>query len=414
MTVKDSPTQIPQLAPTRNHSTTLVTPQPTPTTAQLPPPPIQGDYAGNYQRALLNIRTGDLTFFCADWRIKLPIPRPGEDRTLWDEQHPGSIPDYSPGVATKPVPDLLVFHIDTWTNPDRDLTDLPTPAWVYMTREQGDTFVASLAPLAQHLINNLFQVPGTNDLEWSAESVAAAKAIRTACGRNQQGPTNITMDTAGLVNFGDATTEAPEMIHAEWAELDNHALDDHAETLNRFAGLWHPQLKEKFGAPYRDGSGVGLNVYGARSWIYTYRAHEADNRPVVDATTWFTDPTHTLGWVSANHDTEALATFVQQERTRAAQQGVKLVGVERIAHVYRDELRARIVEEDLNRAREAVERLQQAKATRAGLLAQIIGWQDCRYHSDNDAELGRRAGLTRQAVNQLRKAVTGEDPGDTN
>jgi hypothetical protein len=377
----------------------------------LPPLPCREDRAGHYQKVLLNVRTGELSFFCTDWRVYVPFPEEGEDRTLWESQHPGASPQTSVGMATtRPVPNLLSFTIDTWTPIDGPaVVPPPTPAWVYMTREQGEAFVASLVPLAQQLVDNLFRVPGTDDLEWSAESAATVQAIYDACSRDQQGPREGDVSLEGMVNFAGAAEAVPELVKGEWAEMDDAALDSEADSLNRVAGRWHPQLKERFGRPYRDGSGTHLDVYGARSWLYAYRAHVAEH-PVLNAAAWFAQPDHTLTRrVTADHDNGALAEFADREREAAAREGVKLVGVERVIRAYRDDLRERILEDDLPRACEQVERLKRAKATRSGLLGQIIGWGDPRYHSNNDAELGRRAGLTRQAVNRLRKVLTDED-----
>jgi hypothetical protein len=383
---------------------------PIPQDAELPPLPSRADRAFGYQGVLLNVRTGELSVFCADWRVHVPVPRDGEDRTLWDAQHPGHLPNIAVYEATKPVPEVLSFHIDTWTPVDWPVDEiLPTPAWVYMTREQCDAFGAGLVPLAQSLVSNLFHVPGTNDLEWSAESVAAVKALYAACSRDQQGRCG-KITSAGMINFDTAAAAMPQLIQGDWAEMDDAKLDDTADTLCRFISHWHPELKEQFGVPYHDGSGVGLDVYGARSWLYAYRAHEAESRQVVGAAAWFAEPAHTLTRrVSADNSDDDIDALAARERSTAAKEGVKLVGAETVIRAYRDELRHRIVEDDLARAREAVERLAKAKAARAGLLGQIIGWGDPRYHSDNDAELARRAGLTRQAVNQLRKILTDDD-----
>lgn len=397
------------LALSRNH-TIQVSYTPIPQEAELPPLPTRADHAGAYQQVLLNVRTGELTVFCTDWRVRAPFPNDGEDRTLWDAQHPGRMPNTAVYEATKPVPPVLSFYIDTWTPADWPANETPpTPAWVPMTREQCDAFGAGLVPLAHDLVTNLFRVPGTDDLEWSAESVAAAHALGLACDRYHQGRVG-KVDPAGMINFGTAVTAMPELLKPEWAEMDNARLDEAADSLCRFTSHWHPELKENFGVPYRDGSGIGLDVYGARSWLYAYRAQEAENRQIVDAAAWFAVPAHTLTRrVSADHSDDDLDALAARERLTAAKEGVKLVGAERVIRAYRDELRARIIEDDLTRAREAVERLAKAKAARSGLLGQIIGWDDPRYHSDNDAELARRSGLTRQAVNQLRKTLTDDD-----
>lgn len=397
------------LTVSRNHMVQVAY-TPIPEDAELPPLPSRADRAGSYQRLLINVRTGELSVFCADWRVHVSAPSNGGDRTLWDAQHPGSLPNTAKYNATEPVPEVLSFYIDTWTSVDWPADENPpTPAWVYMTREQCDAFGAGLVPLAQDLVSNLFRVPGTDDLEWSAESVAAHRALRAACDRYQQGRCGDVV-LAGMINFAAAAAAVPQLVRGDWAEMDDAGLDQAADTMCRFTDHWHPELKEQFGVPYRDGSGVGLDVYGARSWLYAYRAAEAENREVVGAPAWFAAPAHTLTRrVSADHTDGDIDAIAARERATAAKEGVKLVGAEHVIRAYRDELRHHIIEDDLTRAREAVERLAKAKAARAGLLGQIIGWGDPRHHSDNDAELGRRAGMTRQAVNQLRKTLTDDD-----
>ncbi|MEV6900021.1 hypothetical protein [Amycolatopsis sp. NPDC051372] len=388
---------------------------PVPEDVDLPPLPTQADsWVGHYQRVLLNVRTGEMSFFCADWRMYVPVLGDG-DRSVWKSQYPGESPINSMNAATRPIPELLMFFIDTWTRVDFPAAGRPsTPAWVYLTREQGDAFVASLVPPAQQLVDNLFRVPGTDDLEWSAESVAAVRLIDAACSRYHQGPRGVETSLEGMINCADAVAAVPGLVRGEWAEMQDTELDDAADVLSRSRYHLDSQLREELGRPCEEGSGIGLKVYGARAWLYAYRAHEADNRPILDAARWFAEPAHTLiGRMTADHDDEAVSVFAERERTAALRDGIKLVGAEAVAHAYRDELRSRLIDDELTQAREAVERLQRAKAARAALLAQIISWGDARYHSDNDAELGRRAGMTRQAVNHLRKALSDDvDNGD--
>jgi hypothetical protein len=399
----------------RNAGVVQVAHVPIPDDVDLPPLPSRDDQAFHYQRVLLNVRTGQLSFFCSDWRVRVPAPKRGEDRSLWDSQHPGHNPITSVGFATKPVPEVLSFLIDTWTAFDRGEEDLPTRPWVHMTREQGEAFVASLVPLAQQLVDNLFLVPGTDDLEWSAESAAVVRAISEACGRDHQGPDGVEVSTAGMVNFGDVVDTVPAMVRSNWANLNNTDLDDVADSLNRSTRTWYPVVTERFGKLSHDGTCMVLDVYGARSWLYAYRAHQAGNCTVADAATaWFTNPDHTLTRrVMASHDDAALTELAAIECAAAAEQGIKLVGVEAVLRAYRDELRARILEVALPQAAATVKAGDKAKATRADLLKQIISWGDARFFSDNDAELGRQAGLTRQAVNLLRKQLPATDENTT-
>ncbi|WP_432854477.1 hypothetical protein ACQPXB_20265 [Amycolatopsis sp. CA-161197] len=226
--------------------------RPVPDGVELPPLPAQADrWVGHYQRVLLNVRTGELSFFCADWRVHAPIRDKGGDRAVWTSQYPGGGSDSSVHSATEPIPELLMFFIDTWTRADVPATARPaTPVWTFMTREQGDAFVVALVPLAQQLVDTLFRVPGTDDLEWSAESMAAVRAIDAACSRHHQGPQGVAVSRAGMVNFADVVAAAPGLVRPEWAAMADADLDHVADGLSRSA------------------------VYGARSWLYAYRACE--------------------------------------------------------------------------------------------------------------------------------------------
>lgn len=135
--------------------------RPVPDGVELPPLPTQADrWVGHYQRVLLNVRTGELSFFCADWRVHAPIRDKGGDRAVWTSQYPGGGSDSSVHSATEPIPELLMFFIDTWTRADVPATARPaTPVWTFMTREQGDAFVAALVPLAQQLVDNCSECP---------------------------------------------------------------------------------------------------------------------------------------------------------------------------------------------------------------------------------------------------------------
>ncbi|WP_326835221.1 hypothetical protein VSH64_09895 [Amycolatopsis rhabdoformis] len=270
----------PALSVPRNTGAVEIVPVPVPDGVELPPLPTQADsWVGHYQRVLLNVRTGELSFFCADWRVFVPVLG-GEDGAVWTSQDPGESPVNSINAATRPIPELLMFFIDTWTRVDLPAAGRPrTPAWVYLNREQGDAFVASLVPLAQRLVDHLYRVPGTDDLEWSAESVTAVRAIDAACSRYHQGPRRVGTSPAGLIDFADAVVVAPGLVRREWSERDDTELDDLAEVLSRSTYLLDPRLRDRFGTPGDEGDGRGPKVYGARAWLYAYRAHEAGTRP---------------------------------------------------------------------------------------------------------------------------------------
>ncbi|MFI8977130.1 hypothetical protein ACIGO9_29905 [Nocardia asteroides] len=379
-----------------------------PADVALPPLPTRRDgRVDRYQQVVLDIRTGELQFYCADWRVRLG-PRSHHNAAEWKAWFPGAIPPTSSLHTAGPVPDRLTFVIDTWTPVEEPReTEFPTPAWTYMAREQGEAFVASLVALAQQLVDGLFLVADTDDLEWSAESVAVAAAIGTACSRYHQGPHGVEVSRAGMVDAEELLAEFPGLIDEQWAEMDNETLDIHAKFLTTQAQFSCPEAVERFGRP-RGGQKV-LEVFGARSWLYRYRAHHAGPRPVRSAEQWFASrPARPLaGQISADFNDDDLAALAGRERESAARDGVTLVGVETFLRAWRDELRTRIVDIDLPRAAEAVQRLERAKAARAGLLGQIVGWADPRYN--NDAELGRRAGMTRQAVNKLRQTLIDTD-----
>jgi hypothetical protein len=103
-----------------------------------------------------------------------------------------------------------------------------------------------------------------------------------------------------MVNFADAVAAVPELVLGSWAEMDDDALNQSADALTR-------------GASNR------------------YRAHEADHRAVLGAAAWFAQPKHTLTRrVTADHDDNALTALIDRERTAAANEGIKLVGIDRV------------------------------------------------------------------------------------
>ena len=82
----------------------------------------------------------------------------------------------------------------------------------------------------------------------------------------------MTEDGKGRADYGDIVARFPQVYRPELLSTPPGKLADRCDTITRCLGAnehWHPEVKEAFGAPYSDGSGLELAVLGVRAW---YRA----------------------------------------------------------------------------------------------------------------------------------------------
>lgn len=215
--------------------------------------------AGHYQGVLLATRTGELRIHESTehlepwnpaWRAVNHVPR--ETRERW---HPGTLFAYrGPHMWFNPVPELLSWTIDS------GVAELP-----YLDVEAANDLLKELASHAQDLLNGLYEAAG--DLDWSAPSARASRNIRRLCSYDRQAA-QLEAD-ADLVDYAQIVRHFPQVYQPELLQKPTNQLAEGCEFVTRFIGRWHPEIKKIFGSPYEDGSGVGLEVLGVRSWYRT-------------------------------------------------------------------------------------------------------------------------------------------------
>jgi hypothetical protein len=215
---------------------------------------------GHYQRVLLNTRTGELSFHEStehletwepSWTAINDVPR-----ETWKRWHPGKLFGAGPHMWFDPVPELLCWVIDS------GVTEFP-----YLDVGTANRFLAELVPYAQALLDALFDV---SDLDWSASSARAGRDIERMCSRDRRTVGRST--DAGLADYGEIVQRFPAVYRPDLLRLAPDKLARECEAITRFLGCnehWHPEVKESFGTPYPDGSGLSLDILGVRSW---YRA----------------------------------------------------------------------------------------------------------------------------------------------
>ncbi|MFD8621680.1 hypothetical protein [Streptomyces sp. NPDC059513] len=371
----------------------------TPVTKVIPSEPVHGSHApGHYQHVLLNTATGELSWHESTehrepwnpaWRAVNDVPR-----ETWKRWYPGTpyLPGSGPHMWFQPVPELLSWTVDS------GFTGHP-----YLDVEGANALLDLVAPYAQQLLDGFFEAGG--ELDWSAASAHAGRQLCRLTSRHREAA-QPEVD-ADLVDFAVLVERFPQEYRPGVLSLSLDKLAEECEYQTRFIGsneYWHQEVKKVFGAPYRDGSGVGLQVLGVRSWYRTVLMN-GDPRPARDFADW--DIEHRAlaasGITSETSDAD-LDTWIEREELTASQQGLRLFGTGEAAYSHR----ARLREQDWDRLAVVgaeVARLEKYLAERRQLVGRAIDWG----HSDSD--IAGRARMSRQAVNKLReKTGTGDGP----
>lgn len=219
-------------------------------------PPPREAAAGHYQHVVLDTRTGELFFHAGDWRVPAPAYH-DHDREAWAAYYgPGT--RFSVGGTPHqwftPVPERVRWVVDSGV-PDRP----------YLTAGQAQSFLHTLAPLAQTLVDHLLPVAGTTDRDWSPESGSAGLDIHRACSRHPQPPRGLRRN---LVTLEQVMAALPWLVSPDWAGMDPATLDGEAEHLTRLTVLRHPILAELFGLDDTPGDQRGnLQILAARAWL---------------------------------------------------------------------------------------------------------------------------------------------------
>ncbi|MFI5687669.1 hypothetical protein [Streptomyces sp. NPDC051636] len=125
---------------------------------------------GQYQKVLLDTRTGELRFhentrhlepWNPAWKATNDVPR-----ETWNRWYPGTgFAHNGPHMWFGPVPQLLSWTVDS------GVEELP-----YLDIAAANALLHELTPVAQALMDGLFD--GGGDLDWSAASARAGRNIR--------------------------------------------------------------------------------------------------------------------------------------------------------------------------------------------------------------------------------------------
>ncbi|MBY8868698.1 hypothetical protein [Streptomyces sennicomposti] len=370
----------------------------TPVTEVIPSEPVAGSHApGAYQHVLLHTRTGELSFHESTehrepwnprWKATNDIPR-----ETWKRWYPGTlfVPGAGPHLWFEPVPELLRWTIDSGNYV------LGHP---YLDVEAANALLELVAPYAQELLDGYFEAGG--ELDWSAASARAGRQLCRLTSRHREAaPPEVDGD---LVDFADVVACFPQVYRPELLTLSLDKLAEGREWQTRYIGAtehWHQEVKKVFGQPYRDGSGVGLQVLGVRSWYRTVLM-DGDPRPARDFADW--DVEHralAASGITSETSDAALDAWIEQEETRAAQQGLRLFGAKDAAYSHR----ARLREQDWDRLAVVgaeCARLEKYLAERRQLVTRAISW------GYGDSDIAGRARVSRQAVHKLSKKADGQ------
>jgi hypothetical protein len=212
--------------------------------------------AGHYQHLVLNTVTGEFYFHCSDWRINRKQEEPG--------YYPGSL---FPPRHWQGLPERLYWVIDSGVD------ERP-----YLTAQEGNAFAHEVAPLAQTLLSELLPVPGTDDLDWSAEAASAGLDIGRVCRRYRLTPEG---RRPWLINIGEAIHPFPELIRPAMADASDELLDNEAVRLSRMGLHPHghyPNLAEYYEIAQADADRFHSGLLGTRAYLYAHRAEQAAGR----------------------------------------------------------------------------------------------------------------------------------------
>lgn len=363
----------------------------TPVESVIPSEPVAGAHApGSYQHVLLNTSTGELAFHESTehrepwnpaWQAVNDVPK-----ATWSRWHPGKLflPGSGPHMWFEPVPELLNWGVDS------GFTGHP-----YLDVEAANALLELVAPYAQELLDGFFEAGG--ELDWSAASARAGRQLCRLTSRHREAAAPEV--DADLVDFADIVARFPQVYRPELLGLSLDKLAERCEYQTRYIGAnehWHQEVKKVFGQPYPDGSGVGLQVLGVRSWYRTVLM-DGDPRPARDFADW--DVEHQVlaaSDISSETTDAALDTWIEREELRAGQQGVRLFGTKEAAYSHR----ARLREQDWDRLAVVgaeCARLEKYKAERLQLVTRAISW------GYGDSDIAGRARVSRQAVHKLSK-----------
>lgn len=330
---------------------------------------------------LLNTRTGHLWISAANWY----------DQPAYV---PGFSPNYYPASDLTTVPEILGWpahgHL---SNPDSDEDPEPS-TWQDLIR--------TAAPAAQQLLDNLLTVPGTDMRDWTPAAARANATLRVMADGGRTFYTPYYADVRDHITPAHLSTETladpvrDTRTTAAWINnmiLRGGQVPDPARALSGPDRREHPPIQ----------------LLGIVAWLHGLRQTLAADLNPVEARTWF------MGRVPQRLRAETtdagIERLAEAEENAARQDGVKVFGIERYLTQQRRQLRCELRAE-LEEAGSAVKHLDSelraARARRSAALTAVLS-----YSTDSDADLGRTARMSRQAVAQARERLDTDDTNET-
>jgi hypothetical protein len=286
--------------------------------------------------------------------------------------------------------------------------------------------LARIAPVAQHLLDNLAPVPGTAaEWEWPPAATAAEDRIRSGVSYSQHSDDEFWAAPLpdrghyGVVSVAELLDTCPSYADPAWITMSDAELDAVAADLcgspvrsGRSLPPWvKDALRSRF-HPEADRMGtVPIYLVGGRIGLRAWRnaaieAHAGmPARQASEHLTTLTSPAvDELSAVTTDIELRKLAAQVDAEVGH--RDHVALVGTVDYLRRLRAEMRTRVraeLEALGTRYTALAAELQQLSAARTGLLHQVLAFREPPEWPDgadepNYAELGRIAGMTRQSA----------------
>lgn len=344
-------------------------------------------------------------------------------RIVADPNHHGPIEQ---GYEDQPFPESWVHHHEF---------PVPMPAHMtwpikgHLTADQAERLIAVMAPHARVICDERVPVTGraAGGYDWSLRTAAAVRAIDAFASNwwHSLDPNSVVgpewterheYSFPGLLAMPDALAATPELEDGAWAAMHDAALDEAAAHLARFAPY---DLREQWitAAHLSDHDlprSVPIYLVGVMATLYERRAELAGDLEPCDESEWFAQNPARLNEVDDSTTDEELSRLIEAEERAAAAAGKRLLGAGYYLVATREQHRERVraeLDAAAQTAEDLGERKKQADRRRSALLLRVDSWDDPADGEEHkrNAELARRARISRQAVRELRNRAAGTD-----
>lgn len=297
-----------------------------------------------------------------------------------------------------------------------------------------------IAPTAQELLNRLAPIPGTADWDWTPQATAAIERIALASDRETQALSRPIPErplSGIVVTLAEVLDQDPSLIDPTWAAMSDAELDRVADyftdvTEGTTTTTWAPdhdlrlKLCEHLKIGWHENIRPGCYPLYQFSVVRARVDLRAQRDRLITAKTglptgpaiMLVNPDSLPGTFTASTtDADLVRLAARVDAQIAHDRQLSTTGTVDYLRALRDRARERVRREASDAGRMAAElerQLAALRATRNGLVAQVIGFHEAPEWEEgavNYAEIGRLASMTRQGA---RTAFTklAEIPGD--